>query len=115
MAYSTYKPRAQAKGRELYLVAVGRRVKARTKKLATARKRAAGLLRRGSKRVSIMRGGKVFSLAAARKRRRSSAGRRTSRAAARRMSRRRFSKRPRRMSRRRFSKRRSSKRRSSKR
>jgi len=100
MAYKIRKPKSA-----LYHVVSGKagRVVARTKKLTTARKRAAGLLRRGSKRVSILRGGKVFSLVAARKRRRSSTGRRTSRAATRRMLRRRFSKR-------RFSKRRSSKR-----
>ena len=40
-----------------YAVVSGKthRVVARTKKLTTARKRAAGLVRRGSKRVSIMR------------------------------------------------------------
>lgn len=101
------------------------RVVARTKKLTTARKRAEGLVRRGSKRVSIMRGGKLIATmgsfgAPKRRRRRATAGRRTSRAAARRTSRRHSSKRrssKRRSSRRRVSKnrrhRRSSRRRSS--
>jgi len=92
MAYATRKPKSA-----LYHVVSGKthRVVARTKKLVTARKRAEGLVRRGSKRVSIMRGGKLvatmgtFRVPGKRRssRRKSSAGRRTSRKAARRTSR----------------------------
>lgn len=106
-----------------------RRVVARTKKLTTARKRAEGLVRRGSKRVSIMLGDKLVATMGSfrvAKKRRSTAGRRTSKAAPRRTSRRRTSQRRsskrrvsknrhRRVSRRRGSRRRSSKRRTSRR
>jgi len=123
MAYATRKKKSAA---SLYQVVSGKthRVAARTKKLVTARKRAEGLVRRGSKRVSIMRGGKLiatmgtFRSPAKRRssKRKTSAGRRTSRKAARRSSRRRSSVR-RRSSKRRVSKnrRRSSRRRVSRR
>jgi hypothetical protein len=94
MAYQLYQVRSGKTGR----------VVAKTRKLATARKRAAGLLRRGSKRVSIMRGGKVFSLTASAPRRR---GRHSSkrRSSNRHATKRRTSKRTRRSSKRRSSKR----------
>jgi len=94
---------------KLYAILSGKshRVVARTKKLATAQKRAQGLVNRGSKRVSIRKGSKFFPLARASKKRRSkrrSSKKRTSRKGKRRSKRR--------VSRRRTSKRRSSKRRS---
>jgi hypothetical protein len=115
MAYKTRKPRKSA---SKYHVVTGktRRVMARTRTLATARKRAAALTRRGSKHVSIMK----TSTGGPRKRRRSTgrrtSARRTSRRAAprRRSSRRRSSVRKNRRSSRRKS-RRNSRRRSSRR
>ncbi len=65
---------------KLYAIMSGKthRVVARTKKLTTARRRAAGLVRRGSKHVSIRRGSETFGIGATARRR---SKRRTSRKA----------------------------------
>lgn len=104
---------------KLYAILSGKthRVVARTKKLTTARKRAAGLVRRGSKHVSIRRGTSSFPLGAAKRRskrrtsRKAGSRRRVSKNRGKRHSRRRVSKNGKRRSHRRASKRRTSRRR----
>jgi hypothetical protein len=77
------KSRSSKLNSKLYAILSGKthRVVARSTKLGAARRRARGLIKRGSKHVSIRRGSKSFAVGAARKKtsRRRRSKRRTSR------------------------------------
>lgn len=93
------KSRSSKLNSKLYAILSGKthRVVARSTKLGAARRKARGLIKRGSKHVSIRRGSKSFAIGAARKtsRKRKSkrSSKRTSRKRVSRNSRRRHSKR----------------------